>query len=87
MGALEKNKSSFLEANKFSFQFIFLRGHYTKPICDLGENYFAYPWFEKYHLAHLWYVPFVFRNPPLLKSGVNRYFCSNFMSLSSQNKK
>ena len=54
MGALEKNKSSFLEANKFSFQIIFLRGNYTKPICDLGENYFAYPWFEKYHLTHLW---------------------------------
>ena len=64
-----------------------LRDNYTKPTCGLGENHFAYPWFEKYHLTHLRYDPFVFRNPPLLKSRVNRYFYSNFMSLSSQNKK
>ena len=63
------------------------KDNYTKPTCDLGENLFAYPWFEKYHLTHLCYVPFVFRNPPLLKSRVNMYFCSKFMSLSSQNKK
>ena len=41
----------------------------------------------KSHLTHLRYVPFVFCNPPLLKSGVNKYFCPKFMSLSSQNKK
>ena len=70
-----------------SFCFYFFGGNYTKPTCGLGENQFAYPWFEKYQLTHLWYVPFVFRNPSLIKSGVNRYFCSNFMSLSSQNKK
>ena len=57
--------------------------NYSKPTCGLGENHFAYSWFEKCHLTHLRYVPFVFRNPPLLKLGVNRYFCSNFMSLSS----
>ena len=39
------------------------------------------------HFTHLWYVSFVFYNPLLLKSGINRYFCSNFMSLSSQKKK
>ena len=57
--------------------------NYTKPTYGLGENHFTYPWFEKYHLTHLYYVPFVFRNLPLLKSGVNMYFCSKFMSLSS----
>ena len=61
-------------------------GNYTKPICGLAWNHFAYPWFKKCHFTHLKYVLFVFCNPPLLKSGVNRYFCSNFMSLSSQNK-
>ena len=54
------------------------RDNYTKPTCGLGENHFAYPWFEKYHLTHLRYDPFVFRNPPLLKSGVNRYFFLKF---------
>ena len=63
------------------------RDNYTKPTCGLGENHFAYPWFEKCHLTHLRYVPFVFRNSPLLKSEVNTYLCSNFMSLPSQNKK
>ena len=63
------------------------RGNYTKPTCGLGKNHFAYPWFEKYHLTHLRYIMFIFRNPPLLKSEVNMYFYSNFMSLSSQNKK
>ena len=53
----------------------------------MSENHFAYPWFEKCHLTHLRYVPFIFRSPPLLKSGLNRYFCPKFMSLSSQNKK
>ena len=53
----------------------------------MGENHFAYPWFEKCHLTHLMYVSFVFRNPPLLKSGINKYFYSNFMSFSSQKKK
>ena len=43
----------------------------------MGENYFAYPWFEMYHLTHLCYVSFVFRNPPLLKSGVNMYFAQS----------
>ena len=62
-------------------------GNYTKLTCGLGENYFAYLWFEKYHLTHLSYVLFVFHNPHLLKSWVNRYFCSNFMSIFSQNKK
>lgn len=66
---------------------IIIRFNYTKLTCGLGKNYFTYPWFKKYHLTHLWYVPFVFHKPLLLKSGVNRYFCSNFMSLSSQNKK
>ena len=40
----------------------------------------------KSHFIHLKYVPFVFRNSLLLKLGVNMYFYSNFMSLSSQNK-
>ena len=70
-----------------TFKLFDFRGNYTKPTCGLGENHFAYPWIEKCHSTHLRYVPFVFRNPPLLKLGVNRYFCSNFMSLSSQNKK
>ena len=70
-----------------SFLTIKKRDNYTKPTCDLGKNYFAYPWFEKYHLTHLCYVLFVFHNPHMLKSRVNMYFCSNFMSLSSQNKK
>ena len=61
--------------------------NYSKLTCGLGENHFAYSWFEKYHLTHLRYISFVFRNPPLLKSRVNEYFCSNFMSLSSQNTK
>ena len=65
----------------------YLWGSYNKPTRGFGETYFAYPWFEKYHLTYLRYDPFVFRNPPLLKSGVNRYFFSNFISLSSQNKK
>ena len=30
----------------------------------MGENHFAYPWFEKYHLTYLWYVSVNFRNPP-----------------------
>ena len=68
-------------------QVITFRDNYSKPTCGLGENHFAYPWFEKCHLTYLRYVPFVFRNPPLLKSGINKYFCSNFISLSSQNKK
>ena len=25
---------------------------------------FVYPWFEKYHLIHLWYVSINIRNPP-----------------------
>ena len=58
-------------------------GNYSKPTCGLVWNHFAYPWFKKCHFTHLRYVPFVFRNPPLLKSGVNRYFCMLFMSLSS----
>ena len=33
------------------------------------------------------YVLFVFCNPPLLKSGINRYFYSKFMYHSSQKKK
>ena len=53
----------------------------------MGENHFAYPWFEKCHLTHLRYVLFVFCNPPLLRSRINRYFCSKIMSLSSQKKK
>ena len=66
---------------------LFSRGNYTKPTCGFGENHFAYLWLKKYYLTHLWYIPFVFRNPSLLKAGVNRYFCSSFMSRSSQNKK
>ena len=76
-----------VKKKKKIFLFIYLWDNYTKPTCGLGENHFAYLWFEKCHLTHLRYVPFIFRNPPLLKSGINRYFCSNFMSLSSQNKK
>ena len=34
------------------------------PPCDLGENHFAYLWFEKYHLTRLWYVFVNLRNPP-----------------------
>ena len=30
----------------------------------MGENYFTYPWFEKYHLTHLRYVSVTLRNPP-----------------------
>ena len=30
----------------------------------MGENHFTYPWFEKYHLTHLWYVFVNLRNPP-----------------------
>ena len=30
----------------------------------MGENHFAYPWFKKYHLTHLWYVSVNLRNPP-----------------------
>ena len=41
-----------------------LWGNYTKPICGLGENHFAYLQFEKYHLTHLWYVSINLRNPP-----------------------
>ena len=44
----------------------------------------AYPWFEKYHFAHLRFALFVFHDPPLLKIGANMYFCSSFMSLSSK---
>ena len=65
----------------------FFLGNYTKHTCGLAWNHFAYPWFKKCHFTHLRYVSFVFRNPLLLKSRVNRYFCSNFMSFSSQNKK
>ena len=68
------------------FVFIFFGVITLNPTCGLGENQFAYPWFEKYQLTHLWYVPFVFRNPSLLKSGVNRYFCSNFVSLLPKQK-
>ena len=59
-------------------EILFYWDNYTKLTCGLGENHFAYPWFEKYHLTYLSYDPFVFCNPPLLKSGVNKYFCSNF---------
>ena len=68
-------------------EILFYWDNYTKLTCGLGENHFAYPWFEKYHLIHLRYDPFVFHDPPLLKLGVNKYFCSNFIYLSSQNKK
>ena len=71
----------------FNKKLIKKKGNYTKPTCGLARNYFAYLWFKKCHFNHLRYIPFVFRNPPLLKLEVNRYFCSNFMSLSSQNKK
>ena len=30
----------------------------------MGENHFAYLWFEKYHLTHLRYVSVTLRNPP-----------------------
>ena len=30
----------------------------------MGENHFAYSWFEKYHLTHLRYVSVTLRNPP-----------------------
>ena len=30
----------------------------------MGKNHFAYPWFKKYHLTHLWYVSVNLRNPP-----------------------
>ena len=76
-----------ISLKKHEYFILIFRDNYSKPTCGLGENHFAYPWFEKCHLTHLRYVPFVFRNPPLLKSGINKYFCSNFISLSSQNKK
>ena len=62
------------------------RDNYTKPTYGLGKNHFAYPWFKMYHLTHLRYDPFVFRNPPLLKSRVNGYFCSKFISLLPKQK-
>ena len=83
-----KSRSRLIELTSFKPKFLIrFRDNYTKPTCGLGKNHFAYLWFEKYHLTHIWYVLFVFHNPPLLKLGVNRYFCSNFMYLSSQNKK
>ena len=30
----------------------------------MGQNHFAYLWFEKYHLTHLRYVFVTLRNPP-----------------------
>ena len=38
--------------------------NYTQPTSDLGENYFAYSWFEKYHLTHLRYVFVTLCNSP-----------------------
>ena len=61
----------------FIFIIFFFGGNYTKPTCSLSQNHFAYPWFKKCHYTNLMYVPFVFCNPPLLKSWVNRYLCSN----------
>ena len=29
-----------------------------------AKNHFVYPWFEKYHLTHLWYIFVNLRNPP-----------------------
>ena len=55
----------------------FFFGNYTKPTCSLSQNHFAYSWFKKCHFTNLRYVLFVFCNPPLLKSWVNRYLCSN----------
>ena len=46
----------------------------------MAQNHFVYPWFKNCHFTHLRYILFVFRNPPLLKSRVNTYFCSNFLS-------
>ena len=62
-------------------------GNYNKSTCGLAQIHFVYPWFEKCHFTHLRFTPFVSRNLPLLKTRVNIYFCSHFMSLSSQNKK
>ena len=66
---------------------IFFRDNYTLPICGLPLIWHAYPWFQFWHFTHLWFPPLLIRNPLLLKLRVNRYFCSSFMSLSSQNKK
>ena len=34
----------------------------------MGENHFAYLWFEKYHLTYLWYVSVNLCNPPQAQS-------------------
>ena len=65
---------------------IFFRDNYTFPTCGLPLIWLAYPLFQFWHFTHLWFPPLLIRNPPLLKLRVNRYFCSSFMSLSSQNK-
>ena len=66
---------------------IFFRDNYTLPTCGLPLIWHAYPLFQFWHFTHLWFPPLLIRNPLLLKLRVNRYFCSSFMSLSSQNKK
>ena len=50
-------------SHNFSYLFIYW-GNCTWSICDLGGNYFAYPWFKKYHLIYLWYIFVNLRNPP-----------------------
>ena len=60
-------------------------GNYSKPTCDLTRIHITYLWFEKCHFTYLRFVSFVYHNPPILKTRINMYFCSPFMSLFSQN--
>lgn len=72
------------------FFFFFLRGNcrlaVNSPMIWL-KNHFAYSWFKKCHFTQLRFILLGFRDSHLLKIMVNIYFCSIFMSLSSQNYK
>ena len=61
--------------------------NYSKPTWGLARLRFAYLWFKTLHFAHLRLLPLGLCYPPPLKRRLNMYFCTIFMSLSSQNIK
>ena len=67
--------------------FLHFWDNYTLLTCGLPLIWFAYPWFQFWHFIHLWFPPLNLCYPPPLKRRLNMYFCTIFMSLSSQNIK
>ena len=64
-----------------------IRDNYSKPTWGLVRLRFAYPWFKTLYIAHLRLLSLGLYCPPPLKRRVKVYFCTIFISLSSQNIK